>query len=505
MKLLVVLAAVTALCAGSAIPVVPGDNSHYVEGESRYIWMPDSEGIPQLIDLHEPAQDDLVQARSGANNAYWLFTRQNRNNHQVLTHGNINSIRQSNYMSNRPLKVIVHGFISSGNSDINPLLTSAFLDNQDCNVIVVDWSRGARPTYTSAVRIVPSVGQFLGNFLVWLINNAGGNWNNVHLVGFSLGAHVVGLDPAGPQWGLNAVALNRNDGQYVEAIHTNGGRYGIFDRSADADFYPNGGRLSAGGAIPVVPGNYSHYVEGESRYIWMPDDEGILHLEDLHEPAQEDLVQARNGANNAYWLFTRQNRNNHEVLTHGNINSVRQSNYMSNRPLKVIVHGFNIHGFISSGNSDINPLLTSAFLDNQDCNVIVVDWRNVARPTYSSAVRGVPSVGQFLGNFLVWLINNAGGNWNNVHLVGFSLGAHVVGLDPAGPQWGGNSLALNRNDGQYVESHTIVYTADLTAADCTTKATYAGDTVIYSTYSDPKMITLTQQKHLNDFEIWLKW
>ncbi|CAB3240376.1 unnamed protein product [Arctia plantaginis] len=96
MKLLVVLAAVTALCAGSAIPVVPGDNSHYVEGESRYIWMPD------------------------------------------------------------------------------------------------------------------------------------------------------GLDPAGPQWGLNAVALNRNDGQYVEAIHTNGGRYGIFDRSADADFYPNGGRRQPG-------------------------------------------------------------------------------------------------------------------------------------------------------------------------------------------------------------------------------------------------------------------
>ncbi|MDK0634180.1 hypothetical protein P5E82_15025, partial [Clostridium perfringens] len=111
-----------------------------------------------------------------------------------------------------------------------------------------------------------------------------------------------------------------------------------------------------------------------------------------------------------------------------------------------------------------------AFLAVQDVNVIVVDWRALANSNYITAANGVPGVGQFLGNFLVWLINTAGGNWNNVHLVGFSLGAHVVGsagrqagrraarvtgLDPAGPNWGGNSNALNGNDGQYVEAiHT---------------------------------------------------
>lgn len=61
------------MCAGSAIPVVPGDNSHYVEGESRYIWMPDGEGTPHLVDLQ--AEENLVEPRSGAQNAYWLFTR----------------------------------------------------------------------------------------------------------------------------------------------------------------------------------------------------------------------------------------------------------------------------------------------------------------------------------------------------------------------------------------------------------------------------------------------
>lgn len=120
--------------------------------------------------------------------------------------------------------------------------------------------------------------------------------------------------------------------------------------------------------------------------------------------------------------FFRQNRNSHQLLVNGNINSVRNSNYNGNRPLKVVVHGWN-----SNGNSAVNPQVTSAFLDTQDCNVIVVDWRGLANGAYTSAVRGVPNVGQHLGNFLVWLINNAGGNWNNVHLIGFSLGAHVVG------------------------------------------------------------------------------
>lgn len=59
---------------------------------------------------------------------------------------------------------------------------------------------------------------------------------------FGLYSILLGLDPAGPQWGGNSRALNRNDGQHVETIHTDGGLLGIFDRIADADFYPNGGR-----------------------------------------------------------------------------------------------------------------------------------------------------------------------------------------------------------------------------------------------------------------------
>ncbi|CAG4965445.1 unnamed protein product [Colias eurytheme] len=257
MKSLILLVTIVGLCAGSSIPLVPGDNSHYVEGESRYVWMPDGEGVPQLVDLHEPVDEAFLQSRNGANNQYWLFTRQNRNNAQVIINGNANSLRNSNYRANRPLKVIVHGWNNDGNSPMNPMITAAFLDTQDCNVIVVDWRQLANRDYNTAARGVPDVGNHLGRFIQWVFNTVGGNWNNVHLVGFSLGAHVVGnagrtgggqarrvtgLDPAGPTWGGNSNALNRNSGRYVEAIHTDGRILGIMDSIADADFYPNGGR-----------------------------------------------------------------------------------------------------------------------------------------------------------------------------------------------------------------------------------------------------------------------
>lgn len=64
-----------AVCASDVIPSVPGDNSLYVEGESRYIWMPDGEGTPVLVDLQEPVDEMFLNSRNGANNQYWLFTR----------------------------------------------------------------------------------------------------------------------------------------------------------------------------------------------------------------------------------------------------------------------------------------------------------------------------------------------------------------------------------------------------------------------------------------------
>lgn len=122
-------------------------------------------------------------------------------------------------------------------------------------------------------------------------------------------------------------------------------------------------------------------------------------------------------------------------MTLNDNNSVRNSNYNGNLPIKVIVHGWN-----SDGTSSINPTIRDAFLAIGDFNVIVLDWGGDASGLYSTSVWAVPGVGQNLGNFLNWLISNHGGNWNNLHLVGFSLGAHVVGN--AGRTVGGRSRRI---------------------------------------------------------------
>ncbi|CAK1600250.1 unnamed protein product [Parnassius mnemosyne] len=219
--------------------------------------MPDGKGLPHRIDLDEPVDVEVLKTTNGSSNQYWLFTRRNPTEAQLLVYGNPDSVRNSNYKRNRPLKVIVHGWLGDGNADVNKRVTSAFLDTEDVNVIVVDWRRLAFAGYFTSVDAIPSVGQYIAYFLIWLFNTAGGNWNNVHLVGFSLGAHVVGnvgrtvdgrprrvtgLDPAGPGFHDNSKALNVNSGRYVESINTDGWRFGIMDPIAHANFYPNGGR-----------------------------------------------------------------------------------------------------------------------------------------------------------------------------------------------------------------------------------------------------------------------
>ncbi|KPJ19695.1 Pancreatic lipase-related protein 1 [Papilio machaon] len=221
MKLLVLLLPLVALCSGAPKSLIPGDNSHYVEGVSRYIWMPDGDGVPHLVDLEEPVDEELLNSRNGANNQYWLYTRRNPTSSQIITNGNANSVRNSNYNGNRPLKVVVHGWNSNGNSQVNPLVTAAFLAVQDCNVIVVDWRQLANSNYVTAANGVRGIGE--------------------------------------------------------------------------------------------------------------------------------------------------RNPNNAQILRNGNADSVTNSNYDRNRPLKVIVHGWN-----SNGNSNMNPIITSAFLAVQDYNVIVV-------------------------------------------------------------------------------------------------------------------------------------
>lgn len=61
-------------------------------------------------------------------------------------------------------------------------------------------------------------------------------------------AKIIALDPASPLFSVSnpSTRVASGDADYVEVIHTNGGRLGINYPIGDASFYPNGGSSQPG-------------------------------------------------------------------------------------------------------------------------------------------------------------------------------------------------------------------------------------------------------------------
>lgn len=73
-------------------------------------------------------------------------------------------------------------------------LFSAFLSKGDYNIFIVDWSKlAAKPWYVSAKRNTHPVAHHVAKFIDHMSITSGMKSRNVHIVGFSLGAHVAGL------------------------------------------------------------------------------------------------------------------------------------------------------------------------------------------------------------------------------------------------------------------------------------------------------------------------
>jgi pancreatic triacylglycerol lipase len=140
---------------------------------------------------------------------------------------------------------------------------SAILESDDLNLFVVDWSKGAKTlNYTEARFRVNDVAKVVANFIELVHDYAGLNYENITMVGFSLGAHIsgiagkfldgfvkkiVGLDPAGPLFEYNDPdnRLSRDSATYTECLHTT--RYYGFQRPiCHVDVYFNSGSKQPG-------------------------------------------------------------------------------------------------------------------------------------------------------------------------------------------------------------------------------------------------------------------
>lgn len=168
----------------------------------------------------------------------------------------------------RPTRVIVHGFGSNCDNVWVYEMRSALMAVEECNVICVDWEGGATmPNYLRAAANTRLVGKQLAMLLQGLTQHIDLRFEDIHLIGFSLGAHVAGfagselrnisritgLDPAGPLFEFQdpRARLDKTDAKFVDVIHSNGetlilGGLGAAQPLGHVDFYPNGGRVQHG-------------------------------------------------------------------------------------------------------------------------------------------------------------------------------------------------------------------------------------------------------------------
>ncbi|XP_049868065.1 phospholipase A1-like [Pectinophora gossypiella] len=178
-----------------------------------------------------------------------------------------------------PTVFYTFGYRGRAGGPATTAVISAYLARKKRNVILVDWEAEAKSGVLGiplgyvlyAVPNAKKVGDEMGRALVQLAR-AGLNMTHVHLLGHSLGAHlmgyagrkarengfivprITGLDPARALFeGTLAVhsGLDRTCAKFVDVIHSDPGGYGTSQPGGSVDIWPN--YAGSGVAQPGCP------------------------------------------------------------------------------------------------------------------------------------------------------------------------------------------------------------------------------------------------------------
>lgn len=145
-------------------------------------------GVASLHEEISPMFDAVSDTR------FLVFTRANPTIAQVVGLNDMESVRSSHWDASRPSRFIIHGQLSNAESELNILLTAAYLDNADVNVVVVDWSVGADTiNYVSARNQVANVGSVVASFIDNLHAANLVDFERIIVACHSLGGHVGGF------------------------------------------------------------------------------------------------------------------------------------------------------------------------------------------------------------------------------------------------------------------------------------------------------------------------
>jgi pimeloyl-ACP methyl ester carboxylesterase len=170
--------------------------------------------------------------------------------------------------------------------------------------------------------------------------------------------------------------------------------------------------------------------------------------------------------NVTFFLYTRDTQNKPVQLNVNKPKSILKAKYAKGRPLIVLIHGFTGHKDYSP-NTQIRP----AYFRKDNYNIISVDYKPLALdPCYYHAVSNLPTVANCTAQLLDFMIDNELFTLDEIHVIGFSLGAQtsgqianflkpgrklkrITGLDPAQPLFikVGDESRLDQFDAEFVE------------------------------------------------------
>ncbi|XP_053949838.1 pancreatic triacylglycerol lipase-like [Anastrepha ludens] len=279
------------LLALNLLSVFALDTAQVEHNEEDYgktwMWMPDGDGNPQIAYLVEPPedsqQDDMPEfvnvelfdrANSDATTTVQISVANDDNRQGAGAH-----IRQKRdtweemaekFNADLDTKILVHGWKSSTTSDSIQSIRGAYAMRGNLNIFAINWRDQADNIYyLKPARYTVQVGRAVAKLIDLLVEEKDADSKRIHLIGHSLGAHIMGyagsytkyrvgrvtgLDPARPAFENCSGPehhLDPSDGDFVDVIHSCGGILGFREPIGFVDFYPNGGGAPQPGCTEI--------------------------------------------------------------------------------------------------------------------------------------------------------------------------------------------------------------------------------------------------------------
>ncbi|XP_042561452.1 lipoprotein lipase [Clupea harengus] len=332
--------------------------------------------------------------------------------------------------------VIIHGWSVAGlfESWVYKFVTAFYEREPSANIIVVDWLDRASQHYPISAENTRLVGKDVAKFINWL-EDLEYPLDKLHLLGYSLGAHVAGvagnlmnhkvnritgLDPAGPRFehAEEISRLSSDDANFVDVLHTNTRgtpdlSIGIQKPVGHVDIYPNGGTYQPGCSLKNTMKMIATYGINNMDQLVKCSHERSIHLFiDSLVNLQHQSLAYRCSSKEAFYkglcLSCRKNRCN--KLGYG-VNKIRTTRsakmYLKTRelmPYKVFHYQVKVHVFGQKNFSVVEqPMLVSLYGTHGDQEGIPVTVPNMStNTTISFLVVSDVDVGELLMVKLKW-------------------------------------------------------------------------------------------------------